>query len=274
MKIRAALIAGVSAAVLAGCVDMQSTVRLKPNGSGTLTMEQYFSPQMTSMMGSMAGMAEAMGGTTGETNAPAAQPDPLAMFSDTIEQQIKSLGSSVKLEKKESATNAAGWKGFKLICSFEDINKVNLHNVGASDASGEGEESEEKPMSITFTPGKPAKLVIIEPETPAVAAEPEAAPEGMDPQAMMQMMAPMMAGMRMRMVIEVDGKIVKTNAKYVEGNRVTLADVSMDKVMANAEGGKLIASAQNDPAAMTKLAALNIEGVKINTEKTLEIEFE
>lgn len=273
MKIRATLIAGLSAALLAGCVDMQSTVRIKPDGSGTLTMEQCFSPQMTGMMESMGGMAGAMGEAMGGTNAPAAKPDALAMFEDMIQEQVKGMGDAVSVVSKQSITNAQGWKGFKLVCSFADINKLNLQGVGVADGPGEDAEAEKSKLNVTFKPGKPAKLVIVEPETPEAKAA-EAAPEGMDPEAMMQMMAPMMAGMRMRMAIEVEGKIVKTNAKYVEGNRVIVADIAMDKVMANPEGRKLMVGAQNDPSVMGKLAALKIEGVRINTEKSLEIEFE
>lgn len=270
MKVLKVMVAGLAVGLLAGCVDVSSTVHLKPDGSGTVTMEQYMSPQMTGMMESMG----AMGQAAGATNAPAAKVDALAMFEDTITNEIKGMGEAVTLVKKEACTNALGWKGFKLVCSFKDINKLNLSGMSNMEGQGEGQGEAKPNMSIKFTPGKTAKLVMKEPELPAKPDEAAAAkPEGMDPEAMMQMMAPMMAGMRMRMTIEVEGKIVKTNAKYVEGNRVILADISMDKVMANPEGRKLIAGAQNDPSSMRKLADLKIEGVKVSAEPTLEIEF-
>ncbi len=269
MKVLKVMWAGLIAVAVSGCVDVQSTVRLKADGSGTVTVEQYMSPQMTGMMESMAGMTQAA-----TTNAPAAKVDALAMFEDMITQEIKGLGETATLVSKEASTNAQGWKGFKLVCAFKDINKLNLSGVGNMEGPGEEKDAAKSKMQVSFKPGKPAKLVVTEPEPPATTEAAPAQPEGMDQQAMMQMMAPMMAGMRMRMAIEVDGKIVKTNAQYVEGNRVVLADITMDKVLANPEGAKLITAAQNDPKAIEKLAALKIEGVKISTEKKLEIEFQ
>lgn len=276
MKKMAWVLALVGIVAASGCVDMQSEVKLKKDGSGTMTMTQYMSPQVAGMMESMTGMAG------GDTNAVAqAKPDPLAMFGDMIEQEIKKMGE-VKLVSKEAVTNAQGWKGFKLVCSFADIRKLNMQSGGEMGPNGsEAAEEPGKPAAqsvVEFTPasaGKKAVLVIREPDVKP--AQSEAAPTeagAPDPEAMMGMMAPMMAGMRMQMAIEVEGKIVKTNAKYVTGNKVTIADIQMDKVLANPEGRKLIAKSQSDPNAMNDLEKLNIEGVKVQRMKPLEIEFE
>jgi len=84
---------------------------------------------------------------------------------------------------------------------------------------------------------------------------------------MMAMMRPMLAGMYVDVAIAVDGQIVKTNAPFVDGTRVTLVELDMNKVM-------------QDDAAWTRLQSAktpeemrNITGVKMSTGPTITIEF-
>lgn len=266
MKAWTAVVAVAVVAAGAGCVDISSNLKVKPDGSGTLAIEQYFSPQMTGML---EGMAEA----PGEAKEGAAKSGELGIFEQMIDQEVGGLGEGVKIVSKSARTNAAGWKGYRLVCSFDDVTKLRLSS--ATNVEGPGsDEGEKPPLRIEFTPGSPAKLVLREPKG-AAAEKPKTEEAGeMDPEAMMQMMAPMMAGMRMGMTIEVVGKIGRTNARFVEGNKVIIADVAMDKIMANPEAGKLLMGAQNDPEVMKKISAMKIDGVRIQTDPVIEIEFE
>ncbi len=267
----------LAAASLTGCIESETRIVVKKDGSGTILQEQYFSPQLTGMMEGVAGMGAAMGG---QTNAPAKPSDPLAMFSDQIEKSMKEFGEGVTLKTKEAKTNAKGWKGYKLTFAYTDVRKLKISTKEGADAGGgPGEEAAKpKPTSkIEFTPGPKAVLKLIPPpKEPKAAAPADATPPGQpDADAMAGMMAPMMAGMRLMMVIEVDGKITKTNASKVEGNKVTMADVQMDKIASNPEAMKLMMKAKDDPESEKKLAAMKLEGVHVeDPEKTVEIEFQ
>ena len=57
-------------------------------------------------------------------------------------------------------------------------------------------------------------------------------PDKIDP-AMMQMIKTMFQGFKVLIDIEVDGKIVKTNADYVNGPRVTLLELDMQQLFEN-----------------------------------------
>ena len=64
-----------------------------------------------------------------------------------------------------------------------------------------------------------------------------------------------------------DGRIIKTNAPYVEGSRVTLMQIDFDKLLA-------------DDSALTKLQGAKdikslaaVPGLKVVTEPTVTIEF-
>lgn len=267
-----AAVAGMAvlAAFGAGCIESNTVVQLKKDGSGGIVVEEYFSQQLTQMMEMGSQMAA---GAVGATNAAGAKTvDPLAMFKDAIEKKAEALGE-VKLVSKVAKNNAAGWKGYVLTYSFADINKVKVAGGGDPNESDKGGDS----WTCKFKPGSPASLTLGSAQKPAEAkpaAEQPAQPEGMDAGAM-AMMGPMFAGMHIRVAIDVDGKITKTNAEYpsADGKSVTLLDLTMDKLISNPAAMKILQAKGADQSA--KLKALNIEGVKIaDPSKPLEISFQ
>ena len=83
----------------------------------------------------------------------------------------------------------------------------------------------------------------------------------------MTMMKMMMRGLFVDVALTVDGRIIKSNAPYVEGSRVTLMQLDFDKLL-------------NDDAALTKLQSAKdikslaaVPGLKVVTEPTVTIEF-
>ena len=81
------------------------------------------------------------------------------------------------------------------------------------------------------------------------------------------MMKMMMRGLFVDVTLAVDGRIVKTNAPYVSGSKVTLAQMDFDTLLAS-------------PDAMTKLQQASdpkqlkdIPGLKLITDPKVTIEF-
>ena len=78
------------------------------------------------------------------------------------------------------------------------------------------------------------------------------------------MLGPMLQGMRISFIVEVDGEITQTSSHYRQGdNRVVLLDMQMEKVLANAAGAKLLEGGKDDPALLKKIHALKIPGLAI-----------
>jgi outer membrane murein-binding lipoprotein Lpp len=266
---RAMMAVVLVALVCAGCIQDQKIFKLKRDGSGTLTEEIYMSPQLTGMMEQMtAGMAQAMdqGGSKPKSAAPAKALDPLAMFKDDIVKRTAALGPGVKLVSSKAKTNDKGWKGYEVVFSFADITKLKF-NLSQDDV-GEGEPGAPKkkadPLLVEFRKS-PQPMVIFKELAKAKAApapkQTESAP-GME--GMAAMMGPMLQGMRISCIVEVDGKITRTTSHHQQGdNKVVLMDLLMDKVLANAEGMKLIGGSKEDPDALNKLRALNIPGLAL-----------
>jgi len=284
--LRMLMAAACVAAMTMGCIQDQKILKLNRDGSGTLVEEIYMSPQLTGMMEQMtAGMAQAMGqaGAADKAKAKAAL-DPLAMFKTDIEKRAAELGPGVKLVSSQAKTNDKGWKGYIVTFSFADINKLNLTMGGKNEGGGGGMESgkkkKEEPMLLEFRKSPQPAIMFRQKATAKAApkATESGAAEAMPGAEAMPaaMLAPMLQGMRINFIVEVDGKITRTNSHYKQGdNRIVLMDMQMDKVLASPEGAKLIGGGQDDPALLNKIRDLKIPGLAIeDMERGIAIEWQ
>lgn len=255
-----------------GCIESKTVVTVGADGAGAVVVEEFMSPQMTAMMEQFKG---AMGG---DTNAAAAA-DPLAMFAEPIAKKAEELGGKVTLTAKEAATNAAGWKGYRLTYAFDNIAEVALP-LGAG--GGEEEEKKQKDrLRVEFKPGPRAVLRLIPPAKPPRAPALDAAAGGDDAPAnaqMAAMMAPMLAGMRIGLELRVKGSITRIEGAQATPDRkgVVLLDIPMDKLMGNAEFMKLMMDKSVSEAEKTRrLSASKIDGVTVtDTTQPITIEFQ
>ena len=289
-------------AALTGCIDSSTLVCVNKDGSGTIVVDEFYSAQMLEGMGGMMqGMSKSMGGATGEaTGGDQVKAD--APKVDFIEEAIKGkaqkLGTDVQLVSKQAKTNTQGWKGFHATYSFKDVTALTL-SPGSMDSGGESSggkmsTSGSQTYTIRFKAGSPAVLEIVpgkeqKSETatkaPAAAADnPKGTaqgegdaekPEAKQAQAMMEMMIPMLKGMRTVFSVKVDGTVVETNAKYKseqDPSTFIIMDVPMDKVLADERVKKSMASGKQGNE--LDMAALSIPGVRVEDgKKTITIRF-
>lgn len=239
--------AGVLALALSSCIEVNETVNLKKDGSGTIVEETILGAQMSGMIQQMA----ALGGDQA--------PD---MFGeDAAKKRAEKFGKGVTVAKVEKIS-ADGKTGARVTFNFTDINTVSIDMSdsasGLSDMAPPGaadeakkEAGETKPITFSFKDGE---LTIInpqakKPEVPAV--EKDAAPEDTDeaaadvgPEAeqMKAMAMGMMKDMKMTAKIVVESGIAETNATHHEGNTVTLMEMDFGKLMADP---KVAAKMQN-----------------------------
>ena len=81
------------------------------------------------------------------------------------------------------------------------------------------------------------------------------------------MMKMMMRGLFVDVALNVDGRILKSNAPYVEGSRVTLMQIDFDKLLSDESALQKLQSAKD----VKSLAA--VPGLKIIAEPTVTIAF-
>jgi len=261
----------VVAAWAVGCISIDSVIKIKPDGSGT--MEQTMLVNSSAM-----GMMSMMGGGDAKDAKP--KIDPATIFSkERLAADAAKLGEGVTLLSSEPMTQGE-MKGVKAIYAFTDFNKLKVSTAlpdmedGTTTAKGNG-----APLPIKFTRTGTSSLLtmnmldeLVKGDAKATASKPGGTPEM--PKEMMAMLAPMFKDMRVAIAIEPVGTLVRTNATHVQGKRVTLFDVAFGELFADPAGIEKMEKLGNNPSLTDIRTALKgMKGIKINEVEKLEIEF-
>jgi hypothetical protein len=258
------------AASLTGCINSGTIVRVKPDGSGTIEQTTLVNLQalkgVMASMGAPGQMKESMPGMLNE-----------AEFKRTAE-RIGARPVSVTPLKE------GGFEGAKAVFAFDDITKVRVDQDpgmgGAAAAKLESAGATKNPIRFGFTKqGGSSVLTINFDEKQAEAAVSKADTKPMpnadeiDP-AMLQMVKTMFQGFKIAIDLEVDGTIVKTNADYVNGSRVTLLELDMAGLFEDEAKLKALQSKIGPGASIAEIKPYlkDVKGVKIN-HPSLTIEY-
>jgi hypothetical protein len=264
-------------AFLGGCFQIETKVRVNPDGSGTVEERMLMSDKVIKQIDEM---SKAFAG-------PEEKPEPFTLHDrKELRKRAAAMGAGVKfVSSKEISSN--GYTGYRAIYSFRDINKLRLSQEGpktTGESSAEAEKAGGKPFLFRFTPGKQARLVVTQPrnEPPERKEEPkagtEAAPEGKDgkppltPEQEREAME-MVKGMRFSMVIEVNGKVLSSNATHLDGNRVTVIEFDLDKMGNDPEKLRLLKNTDPTNIAAAKELMKSFPGIKADLNEQIEIVF-
>ena len=252
--------------VASGCINSTSLIRVKPDGSGTI--EQTMLVNTAALKGLMAGM----GG--------AASKEPGTLLNEA---DFKRAGERMGVRPLSlTPVKQGNFEGHKALYAFDDISKVRVDQdpqmAGATKGKFSSSPTSNNPIrfSLTRQGGTSTLTISVNEEVAAEAtAKAQEAPslDQIDP-AMMQMIKTMFDGFHIGIDLEVEGEIVKTNADYVSGSRITLLDVDMTAVLADEEKLKTLQSKVKPGASLADLRPYlkDIKGVKIN-HPTVIIEY-
>ena len=260
-KLTAILAGAISIFSLSSCLEQESTTKLSKDGSGTIV-------ENISVGAQMAGMLKAQGEGGGNE------------FTDeaTYKAKAETMGEGVEFVGLESKDLDNGGMQITATYKFADINKLKavMNDDDGSD-----------PITFQYEPGDTNKLTINMPKKAAAEGADELGEiEGLEGEIemtdeekaqqkqQMKMMAGMMAGMRMSSYIVVDGEVVKTDADYSEGNKITLFDLEIGKIFSNDEALDKLSSPDDmeDFDTMRELAK-TIDGLKIEADEKIVVEF-
>lgn len=267
MKIRLMrLFAGLLAVFgMNACLQNESVMTLRKDGSGTLVEETMMGAQMVAMMEQMA----AMGGAEAQAGAQ----DPLKEMYDEAKYKAAAAGygEGVEFVGLEKVARDGG-KGVKVTYKFADINKLKFTPGGSlKEMGGEGAEAaaaEEEPVTFAYKDGKLA-IKFADPKKPEGAPEAEM-PDENDPQAAMA--TAMLKDMRISARLVVEPGIAKTDATYAKDNTITLMDVRFGELLANPGGMKAMKKLEtNDRAALAETVK-SLKGIELETKKEVSVE--
>ncbi len=277
--------------VLSGCIDDTMSVTVRPDGSGTI--------EETILMGNeFIEMLQEMGKSSGEEGkgktgrAPtvrndAGKDDAVVMeMMEKARNNAKDFGQGVRfLSISPARTDSA--RGYKAVYTFEDIGKVRLNQNPGSKAplndkdkaggAGGKDTSGKDTIRFVFTKGSPARLVVhMPPPKPADKKEKErTAPKETvrdDPNAI-EMMKAIFKDMRVNIILAVDGDIVNTNATHRSGRNITLVEMDFGRLISHAELLKKIDREKPQSVEEMKAALKNVDGLKLEFENPVVIDF-
>ena len=246
-----------------GCLRSTTVIDLKTDGSGTIVQETAVSAQALGMLQGMAGATQ-----SGDKPAP--------LFS---EEQARKAAATMGVTFVSGEPFKTGeLEGYRARYAFDNIEKVTVKMDQGTDDLAPGSGAKKPPFGFTFTRGTTASQLTIRmpDQTPGAAPGglplPGAGPGGSDADKAkaaqaMAMMKMMMKGLFVDVALNVNGRILKSNAPFVDGSRVTLMQIDFDKLLADEAALLKLQSAKD----IKSLAA--VPGLKVVAEPSVTIEF-
>jgi len=263
---------------LSSCMEQNTVLTVKKDGSAVLEETALMGAQMASML--------ALGGLDPE-NAGAAPPSLVPAEADLIAKG-ESLGEGVVFQGVEEIKLPDGRQGFKASYSVADVSKLTITPGGlgtmqmlqpdGGEVEIDEEQLEEGALSFAMKGGA---LVVSMPSNGVSADEGETGgleqlPE-MDPEelAQMQMMAPMLQGMRVGFEIKAEGGIAESDALHRDGDTITLFEVNVGEMLKEPKNmAKMQALEDTENFARVRRELQDVEGVKIEPRDEVTIKFQ
>ncbi|MEI6972256.1 MAG: hypothetical protein WCL44_12175 [bacterium] len=248
--------------MISGCLDAETVVFIKKDGSGTVTETVMFADEAVAWSC---------------TNSPATL---LAMQRRRCMVRAQSMGRNTRLEFfRELRSN--GRVGFSAIYGFKDVRSLAIDPQ--PDAFLLGQIASQKPSSlrpVTFTLESDNLVVNFPKPVPDEPATPEPKPQPIPRNLIAEQRAAvrtMFAGFRVRLLVKVDGTIGRTTAAHIEpGNRDTLVlfDLEVAKLLANDKHlDQLLTAGRIDDIDTARKRLAGLPNVRIESTERVEVEF-
>lgn len=167
----------------------------------------------------------------------------------------------------------AAFEGYRATYSFDDISKIKV-GMDQSLSPPDVTSAKQPPFAFGFDKGAASSMLTIEmPEQPPTGQLPglgggaTTEAEKLQAAQALAMMKSMMKGLFVDVSMNVDGRVIKTNAPRVDGSRVTLLQIDFDKMLADDT------SFQKLQGAADLKALASVPGLTISAEPKVTIEF-
>lgn len=261
----------VSMTVFSGCIEIYTTINLKPDGTGTIEKNLMMSNEAIMMIQSF---------FPGQDST-----KKFDLFDeDKFRRDALDMGSGVTYigGKRQAAPDK---EGYVITYAFNNIDKVKIGqnpsqiirppemNEMADTASSPAGEY----IAFDFSRDDPSDLTISLPSEEFQESEKEQLESAVDTMRinteMEQKIKQMMKGMKMAFVVNIPGTILETNAAYHEGQKITLAEIDFGKLIENPENYKRFLAMKNKPFSEAKKFLRTIPGIKIELNEKVDVKF-
>ena len=256
---------------LTACLNSTTLVKLKPDGSGTV--EQLTLVNTAALKGMMPGGAK-------QTEGP-------VINREDLERTAERMGKGVRLVSAEKATGENGFEGTKAIFAFDDINEIQISQdpnmSGGSSGRLSTAPTSDDPVKFKLTRGAGTSTLTInyidKPSEAQTASRTAPSPAGGDMPDLtnpmiMNMLKTMFQGFKINIALEVVGSIVKTNAEYVSGPRITLLEMDVMQLLSDEAKLKELQGKLGPDASLSQVKPYlkDMKGIKIDGP-SISVEF-
>lgn len=258
-------------ALFSGCINSETIVKVKADGSGEIHETILFSSMISNMINSM------KSSFSSSTNAAGA---PSLYDVKKLKEEVSKYGEGISFVSSEEYKTDKG-EGYKAIYSFKDINniKLNQNPGGKVDTTKNIEEN----MRFKMEPGKVATLRIISNSSISTKEIKAASTETMantnsqmdsaGTQMMMNQMSKMFDGMRIKIAVSIDGDIIETNATHRIKNEIILMDMDFAKLTNDVKAFEKFSKANPKTIEETKKLIKDVKGIRIDLNDELVVKF-
>lgn len=257
---------------LTACLNSTTLVKVKPDGSGTV--------EQTTLVNTAA-LKGMMGGAGKQTEGP-------TINREDLERTAARMGTGVRLVSADKVTGDNGFEGTKAIFAFDDINQIQISQdpnmSGGTSGRLSSEPTADDPVKFKLTRSGGTSTLTINyiDKPPSSNDKPYPSPAGGDMPDLtnpmiMNMMKTMFQGFKINISLEVLGSIVKTNADYVSGSRITLLEMDAMELLSDEAKLKALQSkigGSPDSLSLSQVRPLlkDIKGIKIDGP-SISVEF-
>ncbi len=245
---------------MSGCIQLEMLLKVKKDGSGTFTETVLFDVGLLEDF--LKRLPAAAQGTS----------RPWDIDENQLKAQAIKKGKGVTYVSAEPLARGR-FKGYTANYTFTDVTAVAIDpDPGKRAPSGpQPEEQRSDPMRFGFKKGRTAELTVKVPHEDNKKGK-KAAPKKIDPSdENFEMMRGFLKDMKVLIQVEVDGKVEKTNAKFRDGNRITLIALDFNTLIDDAT--RLAAVINADSYDETAKAFNAVPGMKMETQKQVRVSF-
>jgi hypothetical protein len=259
MRVSTLVILLTAALASSACFQMTTVLKVNGDGSGTIEHRMLYTTAALAQLRNFA----ALGGKRGPGD------DPLS------EQQardlVTSIGPGVTYVSSSPVQSPIG-QGRDAVYAFTDVSRLRISTQPAAPggisvkAGGMSSQGETITFSIARQADGVATLHINVPEPNFVEAlgSPAAANQ-------LAMVKTLLAGAKVLLAVEPNGTVLRTSSPWVEGQRVTLLEVDLDRVLGDETLVPRLQAAKTPDEA--KAVIKTAPGLKINLDREITVEF-
>ena len=272
---------------VSSCVRTSTVIRVKKDGTGSITSRHFLSPQVLAMIDQLGGLGGALEGAEGGPNLGMIR-EMMSPDEESLRADAAGFGEGVHYSTHDPGKDEDGWEGYSVVYEFDDIRKVRIDQNSVPGKAKEFVESSGEELKankggeLTFT--LDGDLLTVKTSFASAGMNglvdgkqfAQAKEMGMAPSEAVKMAAGMAEGMRIGLFLKADGGIAETSAEHVTGDLIILSDADIAKVLPDPDFGEFIDKAAENQAGVTpesvkalfkKIEAMTIESADQFTVK-------